>query len=62
MKNGDFCEELLDENDFEAVLTTFCYGHGAKACEAFQKITPFFYEQSKILTIAPKISNLLNNF
>ena len=24
--------------------------------------TPFFYKQSKIETIAPKISNLLNNF
>ena len=38
-KNGDFCEELLSENDFEAVLTTFyCYDHGAKASEAVQKI------------------------
>ena len=33
------CEELLSENDFEAVLVTFyCYGHGAKASEAVQKI------------------------
>ena len=23
-KNGDFCEELLNENDFEAVLINFC--------------------------------------
>ena len=39
-KNGDFCEELLSENDFEAVLATFCcYDHGAKASEAVQKIT-----------------------
>ena len=31
------CEELL--NDFEDVLATFCcYGHGAKASEAIQKI------------------------
>ena len=38
-KNGDFCEELLSENDFEAVLATFCcYDHGAKASEAVQKI------------------------
>ena len=38
-KNGDFCEELLSENDFEAVLVTFCcYDHGAKASEAVQKI------------------------
>ena len=38
-KNGDFCEELLSENDFEAVLTTFCcYDHVANASEAVQKI------------------------
>ena len=24
-KNGGFCEELLSENDFEAVLINFCY-------------------------------------
>ena len=31
-KNGDFWEELLSENDFEAALATFCcYGRGAKA-------------------------------
>ena len=23
-KNGSFCEELLSENDFEAVLANFC--------------------------------------
>ena len=23
-KNGGFCEELLSENDFEAVLVSFC--------------------------------------
>ena len=29
-KNGSFCEEMLSENDFEAVLATFyCYDHGA---------------------------------
>ena len=39
-KNGDLCEELRSENDFEAVFATFCcYGHGAKAPEAVQKIT-----------------------
>ena len=33
------CEELLCENDSEAVLATFCcYDHGAKASEAVQKI------------------------
>ena len=38
-KNGDFCEELHSENDFETVLGTFyCYEYGAKASGAFQKI------------------------
>ena len=38
-KNGNFCEELCSENDLEAVLTSSCcYGHGAKASEAVQKI------------------------
>ena len=37
--NGGFCEKLLSENDFEAVLATFCcYDHGAKASETVQKI------------------------
>ena len=39
-KNGDFCEELLSENDFETILATFCcYDHGAKDSETVQKIT-----------------------
>ena len=39
-KNGDFCEELLSENDFEAVLVNFCcYDYGANASEAVQKIS-----------------------
>ena len=38
-KNGGFCEELLSENNFEAVLATFCcYDYGAKASEAVGKI------------------------
>ena len=39
-KNGGFCEELLSENDFEAVLVNFCcYEYGANASEAVQKIS-----------------------
>ena len=39
MKNGSFCEELLSENDFQAVLANFCcYDHGANASEAVQKV------------------------
>ena len=31
-QSGDFCEELLCENDFEAVLANFCcYEYGANA-------------------------------
>ena len=38
-KNGDFCEELRSENDFEAVLTTFCCNDPcAIASETVQKI------------------------
>ena len=36
-KNGGFFEELLSENDFEAVLINFCcYEYGANASEAVQ--------------------------
>ena len=39
-KNGSFCEELLSENDFEAVLANFCcYDYGANTSEAVQKIS-----------------------
>ena len=39
-KNGSFFEELLCENDSEAVLVNFCcYGFGANASEAVQKIS-----------------------
>ena len=35
-----FCEELLSENDFEAVLVNFCcYEYGANASETIQKIS-----------------------
>ena len=35
-KNGDFCEELLSENGFEAVLVNFCCSeyYNANASEA----------------------------
>ena len=37
-KNGGFCEKLLSENDFEAVLVNFCcHEYGANASEAVQK-------------------------
>ena len=33
-KNGGFCEELLSENKFEALLATFCcYDYSANASE-----------------------------
>ena len=39
-ENGIFCEELLGENDFEAVLVNFCcYEYGANVSEAVQKIS-----------------------
>ena len=39
-KSGSFSEELLSENDFEAVAENFCfYDYGANASEAVQKIS-----------------------
>ena len=47
-KNGGFCEELLGENDFEAVSSTFCYSeYGANASEAVQKITTYQKDYQK---------------
>ena len=41
-KKGDFWEELLSKNDFEAVLATFCcFDHGAKASEAVHRVLQF---------------------
>ena len=38
-KHGGFCEELLSENDFKAVLVNFCYyEYVANASKAVQKI------------------------
>ena len=38
-QKGNFCEELLGKNDFEAISAILCcYDHGAKASEAVQKI------------------------
>ena len=39
-KNGGICEEMLSENDFEAVLANFYYyDYDANASEAVQKIS-----------------------
>ena len=50
VKNGSFCEEVLSENDFEAVLANFfCYDYGANTSGAVQKIntrTPELYVKS----------------
>ena len=54
-KKGGFCEELLSENDFEAVLATFyCYDYGANASEAVQKIATNqkdYHKSSSCVTI-----------
>ena len=47
-KNGNFCEELFSENDFEAVFATFCcYDYGVNASEAVQKIATDFKDYHK---------------
>ena len=39
-KINGFCEELLSENNFEAVLVNFCcYEYGANVSETVQKIS-----------------------
>ena len=41
-KNGGFCEELLSENDVEAVSATFyCYDYSANASEVVQEIATY---------------------
>ena len=57
MKN--FCEGLLSENDFEAVLATFnCYDYGANASEAVQKIAT---DQKVYRNMLLVFHNLLNS-
>ena len=52
-KNVGFCEELLSENDFEAVLATFCcYDYGANTSEAVQKRS---LQIKKSVTTAPHV-------
>ena len=47
-KNDNFCEELLSENNIDAVLATFCcFDHGSKASEAVQKIATYQKEYRK---------------
>ena len=56
-KPGNFCEELLSENDFEAVLAIFCsYDQGGKAFEAVQKIAIDYRYR-----VSQKYYNLLNS-
>ena len=54
-KNGGFFEELLSENDFEAVLVNFCcYEYGANGSEAVQistRILRFLIVERNIITI-----------
>ena len=38
-KNGSSCQELISENEMEAVLASFCcYDYGANASKAAEKI------------------------
>ena len=47
------CEELLGENDFEAVLATFCcHDYGANASEAVQKIAIYQKDYHKFSSCA----------
>ena len=47
------CEELLGENDFEAVLATFCcHDYGTNASEAVQKIAIYQKDYHKFSSCA----------
>ena len=57
-KKGGFCEELLSENAFEAVLATFCcYDYGTNACGAVQKIA---VQIIKMLLVCYSLENRQN--
>ena len=62
-KNDGFCEELVSENDFEAVLVNFsCYDYGANASEAVQKISTRSLPELCQLTKIPNfIATLIKN-
>ena len=62
-KNGGFCEELLSDNNFEAVLATFCgCNYNANASEAGQKIaTDHKCSSCVIICWIAKISLSMNN-
>ena len=60
-KNGDFCEELLSENNLGVVLATFCcYDHGAKFSEAVQQVATDQEEDQKCFScdVACWIANI----
>ena len=57
-KNESLCLELLNENDFGAVLATFCcYNNRTNASEVVQKIAA----DQKIITKAPLVLSLLKS-
>ena len=64
-KNRGFCEELLCENNFEAVLATFCvYECGTKASHPVQKIATdqkFYHKCSLCVIVYQDISVEVKN-
>ena len=61
-KIGDFCEELLSEIEFEALLATFCYyDHDTKASEAVQKIATDQKVCRKCSSCMMNSQNIYNN-
>ena len=56
-ENGDFCEELCSENDFETVLATFCcYDHGANVSTSEDR-----YRSKRVSQMLLVYYNLLNS-
>ena len=55
-KKGGFCNELLSQNDFEAILAAFsCYEYGTNTSEADQKITA---DQKQYFLVCYNLLNL----
>ena len=60
-KNGCFFKKLLSENNFEAVLATFCcYDYGGNASETDQKIATVHKKAAQMLLGCYNLMNCQN--
>ena len=60
-ENGGFCEEFLNQSDFEAVLATFWYyDYGVNASEAVQKMATDQKDYQKCISCVYSLLNSQN--